>query len=306
MQSHFVSVIVPAYNAAGHLRATLEAALAQTYPAFEVVVVDDGSTDSTAELVSAMAHSDARLRLLRQANAGVAAARNAGIDASSGSLVALLDADDRWHPDKLRLQVARMHEVGPHVGVVYTDFEEIDAATGQKLGAPLHDLPEGDLSDVFVYRNPIPCASTPLIRRTCLEQVGGFSPLMRAQGGQGCEDWDLYLRLAEVTRFAVVPDMLVTYRRVAGSMAADAAQMHTSYRIMMRRLRARRPDVPRVLLRRSRQRFAFYMAGIHRRQGRHLEAAGQLLRALLAHPSALVRNAKRRAEQGQLLRAMLK
>lgn len=279
---------MPAYNAALQIAGTLRAALAQTYPALEILVVDDGSVDDTARIADAFARDDPRVRMLRQPNAGVAAARNAGIRAARGTLVAPLDADDAWHPEKIARQVARLEQAGPEVGVVYTDFQEVDSVTGERLDAPGHALPEGNLADVLVYRNPIPCASTPLVRRECLEQVGGYDASLRALGGQGCEDWDLYLRLAEATRFAVVPEVLVTYRRVAGSMSTNPRQMATSYAVMMERLRTRRPGIDAALWRRSRQRHELYLAGIYRQHGARARYVWHLLRALQADPGRAV------------------
>src|SRR6185436_10196720 len=108
MQAPLVSVVVPTYNRAYCLARTIDSALGQTHPSVEVIVVDDGSVDETAEMVAARYGSDARVRLIRQANAGVSAARNTGLRVARGDYVALLDSDDVWEPWKLELQVACM------------------------------------------------------------------------------------------------------------------------------------------------------------------------------------------------------
>src|SRR5262245_35299311 len=114
-----VSVIVPSYNASRYIRETLESVLGQTYSSFEVIVVDDGSTDETAAIVGDHSRRDSRIRLVSQSNAGVGAARNRGIAEASGEFIAPLDADDIWYPDKLQKQVASLQRHGTEWGVGY-------------------------------------------------------------------------------------------------------------------------------------------------------------------------------------------
>ena len=130
-----VSVIVPAYNAAATIGETLRSALAQTYPQLEVLVVDDGSTDATADIVRSFVARDPRVRLLQQANAGVAAARNLAIAQSRGAYVAPLDADDLWHPQKIALQLEALRRGGPRVGVVYCWWRVIDMRAALRSGS---------------------------------------------------------------------------------------------------------------------------------------------------------------------------
>lgn len=125
-----VSVIMPVYNAAQTLQRSIDSVLGQTHHAVELIAVDDGSTDDSAALVEAQAGRDARVRLIRQANGGVAAARNAGIAAATGSHIAFLDSDDWWHPRKLELQLAQMRR---HDALVsYTAYLRV-AETGRML-----------------------------------------------------------------------------------------------------------------------------------------------------------------------------
>src|SRR5438034_9298591 len=117
-----VSVIIPTYNYARYLAAAIESALAQTYAPLEIIVVDDGSTDDTLRILGAYGN---RLRVLRQANQGAGAARNAGIAAARGEYVAFLDSDDLWHPRKLELQLARFAS-DPDLGLVHCGVEVLD------------------------------------------------------------------------------------------------------------------------------------------------------------------------------------
>jgi teichuronic acid biosynthesis glycosyltransferase TuaG len=120
-----VSIIMPAYNAAATIAGSIESVLAQTHPRLELLVVDDGSTDGTQTLVERYVQGDARVRMLRQpSNAGVAAARNAGIGAAVGDCIAFLDSDDRWHPRKLELQLAQMRRAGARIS--YSAYQRVD------------------------------------------------------------------------------------------------------------------------------------------------------------------------------------
>lgn len=304
MSAPLISVIIPAYNAARFLRETLRSAQEQSYPNIEIIVVDDGSRDETPQVVAEAAEADARIQLHQQSNKGVATARNRGIEVARGAFIAPLDADDCWYPDKLRLQMARFIEVGAAVGVVYSDYDEVDQQMRVIPRLQLRHLPEGDLADEFVLRNPIPCASTPLIRRVVLSAVGGYDVTLRETGGQGCEDWDLYLRLAEQTQFAVVPVPLLAYRHVRGSMSTDPAQMLASYEALMNRLKKRRPALTSALCRRSRSRFFQYLAGVCRDRGERVAAARFALRAIRADPARLLNRSAWRAWPVLLRRRM--
>ncbi|MEO0456087.1 MAG: glycosyltransferase family A protein [Cyanobacteria bacterium P01_A01_bin.114] len=190
-----VSVIVPAYNAMAFLPQTLDSVLAQTFADFEVWVVNDGSTDPTAEWVSSL--TDRRVRLINQANQGCAIARNTGLLAACGQYVAFLDADDLWKPTKLEKQV-QLLDSRPAIGLVYTGISTIDE-TGRPTGKIELPTVEGAVWDAVVEANPIMCGSTPMMRRACFESAGLFDPSLRS-----AEDWDLWIRIAEKYEFALI------------------------------------------------------------------------------------------------------
>jgi glycosyltransferase involved in cell wall biosynthesis len=256
-----VSVIVPAYNAQAYIHRALESAQSQTYANLEIIVVDDGSTDNTRSIVQEMAQQDSRIKLLQQANAGVAAARNLAIEYSTGQYVAPLDADDLWFPEKIEKQVRRMEEGGPAVGLVYTSSVHIDENTEAVVGADPLWCVEGRVFQAMIYTNFTGNASVPLIRRSYLQEVGCYDPQLRAQGGQGCEDWDVLLRIAERYEFRAVPEYLVRYRAVTGSMSRNSAAMGKSYELVMGRIRKRHPEVPNEVFRWSKSYFSLYLAG---------------------------------------------
>jgi glycosyltransferase involved in cell wall biosynthesis len=252
-----VSVVIPAYNAERWIAATLASALAQTYRNLEIVVVDDGSTDKTSAIAEAFAARDPRVRVIHQTNRGLAAARNTGIAASRGSLIAPLDADDLWHPEKTAKQVAVMREAGPRVGVVYSWYSIIDESD-RVIARALRPHHQGDIYAALVVSNFISSASIPLIRRSCLLELGGYDASLRTRGAQGCEDWKLYLAIAERYEFLLVPEYLVGYRRHPGSMSRSVLPMKRGHAEVLAEARQRHPELPTDLFRRSKSEFCYW------------------------------------------------
>jgi glycosyltransferase involved in cell wall biosynthesis len=215
-----VSLVIAAYNHVNVLPEALESALAQTYPACEVVVVDDGSTDDTPNLLKR--YQD-KVRTVRQANKGLAAARNRGVSAAQGEYVAFLDADDLLHRTKLAEQVAFL-EARPEIGWTYCDVELADQQSGEcrlasdRFGYAARRL-DGDLFEELVAGNFIPAIS-PMLRRSLFEQAGAFDESLTA-----LEDWDLWLRLSLIAPAAYLPRVLATYRLFQGGMSQDRTRM---------------------------------------------------------------------------------
>jgi glycosyltransferase involved in cell wall biosynthesis len=281
-----VSVIVPACNAAPYIQQTVSSVLEQTYTNLEVLVVDDGSTDETSAVVRSISAEDSRVRLLHQANAGVAAARNYGIREARGEFIAPLDADDIWFPRKLERQVESMVSAGSSVGLVYTWVAVIDSQ-GHIIESSVRNL-QGDVLVDLVFSNFIGCASDPLIRRTCLEAVGGYDPWFREQEAQGSEDWDLYLRLAEQCEFRVVPEFLASYRRTPDSMSRQYMSMERSHRLIMERIRRRHPEFPPRIFRWSSANYCAYLVSKSYAKGRYWQSARYVLRSIWNDPLRLV------------------
>ena len=230
-ESALVSVIIPAYNAEKFIARTLRSVLNQTYRRLEVIVVDDGSIDGTAEIVRRMMKADRRLTLYQQSNAGVAAARNYGIEKSTGAFIAPIDADDLWHETNIDKQVQLFATDDESLGMVYAwsiNIDELDYPIGS-VKAPPH---YGYVYPVMMHYNLVGSGSACVIRRSCLEVVGGYSTELLAQNAQGCEDWDIYLRIARRYRVGVVPELLVGYRITASSMSASTATMERSHALV--------------------------------------------------------------------------
>jgi glycosyltransferase involved in cell wall biosynthesis len=232
----------------------------------EIIVVDDGSSDATPLLAREMARLHPQIRVIQQRNQGVAAARNLGLAASRGHFIAPVDADDIWLPEAAERLVNCLRASAASVGVAYGWSVTIDEF-GQLDGGFRCSMIQGHVLGTLLCHNFLGNASSTMIRRTCLEQVGGYDPQFRAHGVQGCEDWDLYLRIAEQFQFRVVPEFLVGYRRPAGSMSSDASSMVNSHRLLLQRIGQRHRRIPRFLYQLSASSLATHLAHeCHRRR----------------------------------------
>ena len=274
-----VSVIIPAYNAEPFIEETLKSVLAQTYPVIEVLVVDDGSQDRTPEIVEQIGKKDSRVQLLKQPNSGVAAARNLGIQKSRGEYIAPIDADDIWYPENIEKQVECMLEGGEEVGVVYSwtvDLDEKGLLTGGFRSFRI----EGDVYATLICHNFIGNASASLIRRSCLEKVGVYDKTLKERNAQGCEDWDLYLRIAELYQFRSVPEFSIGYRRMYNTMSTNYTTMANSQSLMLQAAKQRHPEIPDFLHRLSTSNFLLYLANQSSRNGRDRTALFWLFQAL--------------------------
>ena len=256
-----VSVIVPAYNASRFIRKALRSAIDQVYSNLEIIVVDDGSDDATPQIVREMARRDGRIRLIQQPNKGVAHARNTAIAHANGTYIAPLDADDVWFAHKIERQVACLEQAGPSAGLAYTWWVSIDEDGRPKGTAQQWDF-EGDVLEALTYVNFIGNASVPLMRRSCVEEAGGYDTRLYEHGAQGCEDWDLALHIAEQYQIRVVPAYLTAYRSVDGSMSNNTAPMGKSYDLVMEGLQRRNPQLSDEVVRWSRSRFYKYLADL--------------------------------------------
>jgi glycosyltransferase involved in cell wall biosynthesis len=244
----------------------------------EIIVVDDGSSDRTSEIAQQHAVSDARVRLIWQKNAGVAAARNRGIAESTGEYIAPLDADDLWKPDKLSRQLQRFEEAGSQCGLVYTWFALIDE-NGRILMQDTRSKAEGRVLEAMCERNIVGNGSSPLILRAAIEAVGGYDTHLREVGAQGCEDYKLYFRIAEEFDFALVPDILTGYRATNGSMSRNYWQMVRSREICAADISARHPQYTKRLRSGRTRLLRFKFTGALR--AGHFKLARQLLVELI-------------------------
>lgn len=253
--AHLVSVIVPAYNASATIERTLRSVMAQTYSQLEIIVVDDGSNDRTAAIVERVSREDPRIILLRQPSGGVATARNRGIAHARGDFIAPVDADDIWHPRKIERQTAVMEEGGDRIGLVYCYSRLIDENDIVIPQEGRQDEARGDVYALLVLSNFVGNGSSPLIRRTYLQEVGGYDSSLRVRGAQGCEDLGVYLSIAQCWEFDLVPEYLVGYRVADGNMSRNHVTMARSWELVMADAQRCHPELPLKLIRWGRGNF---------------------------------------------------
>lgn len=282
-----VTVVIPTYNRARLIAQALESVQAQTTVVKDIIVVDDGSTDATADVVARFTRADSRVRLVAQANAGANVARNTGIGEARSDWIAFLDSDDRWLPDKIERQIAALR-ARPEAVASFTGIIAVDG--DRELYR--YDMP-GELTLGELRRhNALGSTSTALVSRAVLEKVGGFDPVLPS-----CQDWDLWLRLRREGPFAVVTDSLILYDdgphdRITGNLA-KAIEGHR--RVFARALADVDDRRERAGIAAS---HATVLMRIYDRNARRLDTARQAGRALALEPTwprlkALVRSVVR-------------
>ena len=283
-----VSVVIPTHDRGRVVVEAIESALAQTHPPLEVIVVDDGSTDDTAERVGRL--RDARVRYLRRPHAGVSAARNAGIAAATGDLVAFLDSDDLWKPDKVEAEIAALARY-PSAGGVFSDLEKVDGATFvpsfmrrtrvfSRLLAERAYREGLLLSARALYLcllQEVPIKTPALtVRRSALERAGGFN-----EAWTSSEDWEFLLRFARRESLVYVDRPLAVIR-----ISADSLHRRDQERgelMMLRLLASERRRVADPEARRAATvgivERAKHLSWYYRDRGRRLAAARTCLHA---------------------------
>lgn len=196
-----VSVIIPVYNGAATIGRALQSVFDQTFSNFEIICVDDGSTDNTPAVLAAFGD---RIRVVSQANRGFPGARNAGVAASRGEMLALIDHDDQWAPQKLELNVAALHDV-PGASLVYSDLVVVNEAGEESRPSPIEsDTAHAPTMDEMLSRIWPIMPSTVLMRRAAFDRAGGFGEDLK-------EDLDFWLRIREQGDFIYIPDKLIRF-----------------------------------------------------------------------------------------------
>lgn len=221
-----ISVLVPAYNAEHTIIETIASVQQQTFSDFELIVINDGSTDRTLELLSTV--QDSRIQIFSYKNGGLSVARNRGISHATGEYIAFLDADDLWTPDKLELQLAALQQ-HPEAGVAYSWTSLMDEQ-GKSFIQTEPLFFEGNVYAQLLVKNFIASGSNPLVCRQAIESVGKFDPEISP-----CADWDFWLRLAAHCPFIVIPKYQVLYRQSSGSMSSKIEVMEKYNHIVIER-----------------------------------------------------------------------
>ncbi|MCL1474290.1 glycosyltransferase family 2 protein [Argonema antarcticum] len=278
-----VSVIIPAYNAEKTILETIQSLQQQTFSDFEAIVINDGSTDSTVELLSKI--EDGRLKVFSYENGGLPVARNRGIDRATGEYITFIDADDLWTPDKLELQLAALQQ-HPEAGVAYSWTAFINEKS-EFLYAwePLYY--EGNVYPELLIRNFISSGSNILARKQFIETAGKFDPNLKS-----AEDWDYYIRLAALCPFVLVPKYQILYRRSSQSMTSKVDVMEKYIlTVTERAFQAAPPDMQYLKERSlaSTYRFLAQLCIAHVQDDEGVKLASQKLqKAIRSHPKILL------------------
>ncbi|BAY84899.1 putative glycosyl transferase [Calothrix parasitica NIES-267] len=221
-----ISVIVPVFNGELTIQETINSILNQTFKNIEVIISDDGSTDSTLEIVSNI--SDSRIKILSYPNAGVSASRNRGIYQAKGEYISFMDADDLWTPDKLELQWQALQD-NPQAAVAYSWTDYI-SESNQFIKAGRRIKANGDVFSKLLVSNFLENGSNPLISKEALEKVGGFDESLSV-----AEDKDMWLRLANNYEFVCVEKPQILYRSSMNSLSSNLKNMEaTSLKVIDR------------------------------------------------------------------------
>jgi glycosyltransferase involved in cell wall biosynthesis len=211
-----ISVIIPVYNGEKTIRETIESVLNQTEPDFELIVINDGSKDSTLDILTSI--QDPRFQVFSYTNSGVAVSRNRGLYHACGEFISFLDADDLWTPDKLESQLKALQE-NPQAAIAYSWTDHIDES-GQFLRPASYTNVSGDVYEHLLLGDFLKSGSNVLVRAQALLEVGGFE-----QSLAPAEDWDMWLRLAARYHFVAVPFPQVLYRISTVSASCNTAKM---------------------------------------------------------------------------------
>jgi glycosyltransferase involved in cell wall biosynthesis len=227
-----ISVVIPVYNGERTIRCAVRSVLKQTFQDFELIVINDGSNDSTVEILSTI--DDPRLRVFSFPNRGLSVSRNRGIALASGEYISFLDADDLWTTDKLEDQLNALRQK-PKAAICYSFTDFIDEA-GNRLGYGINSAKNGYVFPDLLAFYFVGSGSNALIRATALELTGQFDETLTAM-----EDWDLFLRLAADHHFVAVPKAHILYRVSDDSLSSNVLRVESEMLKVVERVYSQEP-----------------------------------------------------------------
>lgn len=279
-ESPRVSVITPTYNRADFIGQAVQSVLVQDYTDFELLIVDDGSTDNTEAILQPFL-KDSRIHYSKQANQGQSLARNNALAQARGEFICFLDSDNAWVPGKLSMQIAYL-DSNPNVDVVYGDNIFINEA-GEETSRENMTRHSGFIAYPMLKDNCV-AMNTTMARRRCFDEMGGMSGTRRV-----ADDYDLWLRFSARFRFHYMAEYLAYYRVMEQQISSDKTARFDSNEAIIHDFRRQFPDVL------PRKRFDEAFAFFYMRKARFLAAAGQrrqawceILRALGYRPFSRV------------------
>ena len=229
-----ITVVLPSYNSMRYIAETMETVLNQTYQDFEVLVVNDGSTDGTPNWVDQLSQREPKVRMVSQANQGLAGARCTGVINARGKYIAFIDDDDLWEPTKLEKQVNSL-ESNSQAGLCYT-WTALADSNGKATGRVIASNAEGNVWQQMTEMNIVCCGSTPMIRRSCFDEVGLFDHQISPS-----DDWDMWWRIAAKYEFTVIKEPLIRYRQHPNNSSKKCDHMLATSRILIERNFAQAP-----------------------------------------------------------------
>jgi len=249
MKNPLVSVVIPVYNVERYIEQCLASVRAQTYSNLEIIVVDDASPDNSIALIETI--EDARIKIVRQANRGLAGARNTGIRTAQGEFVAFLDSDDFWHPDKISRHVAQMSQ-NPEIGVSFSASMFVDE-NGVSLNRRQEPAKKSSFTADHIFcRNPIGNGSAPVLRKDILDAIaytGADKDYLqyfdeRLRQSEDIECW-VRIALQTQTTFAYIDQPLTYYRLNGGGLSANVDKQFMSWEFVLEKLQAYAPQFAR-------------------------------------------------------------
>ena len=275
-----VSVVIPTYNYGRFVSEAICSVVDQTYPATEIIVVDDGSTDDTSEVVSKFSHP---VKYIHQENAGVSAARNRGAAETTSEYIAFLDADDTFERTNLEKQLGRFARDN-RLGLVHCGMREFDGNTGKTIRLHLEGV-EGDVADnLLLWEGPVIVGpgGTVMISREAFNAVGGFDTKMKVG-----EDWDFCYRVARLFKVGFVAEALVNYRRHEGSAHRNVEEMERGMGLFYQK--AFETHDPKILDLKSHSLGNFHriLAGSYFQGGKYARFAKHTAKSLWHRPSGI-------------------
>jgi glycosyltransferase involved in cell wall biosynthesis len=227
-----VSIVVPVYNGEKYLKKTIESILEQTYSNFELLLINDGSSDTSAKLIDALVATDKRIKGFSKENGGVANARNYGVSLAKGELIAFCDQDDLWLPNKLEKQLPLFEN--PNVGLVYCGAVVEALLYGKTSKGSLANKQRGYVFDQLVQLNMLTCC-TAVVRKKHLLKAGGFDDDLALMG---VDDWHLWLKMSLICEFDFVPEHLAVHVFHGDNYSSNDEKMHQAELVCLAKIKA--------------------------------------------------------------------
>jgi glycosyltransferase involved in cell wall biosynthesis len=227
-----VSIVVPVYNGEKYLKKTIASILEQSYSNFELLLINDGSRDSSAKLIDALVAADKRIKGFSKENGGVANARNYGVSLAKGKLIAFCDQDDLWLPDKLEKQLPLFEN--PNVGLVYCGAVVEALLYGKISKGSLANKQRGYVFDQLVQLNMLTCC-TAVVRKKHLLKAGGFDDDLALMG---VDDWHLWLKMSLICEFDFVPEHLAVHVFHGDNYSCNDEKMHQAELVCLAKIKA--------------------------------------------------------------------